>query len=589
MSRKTKKSASRSKLKKLGLLTRVTAAGLCFALMSGCGTTYHKKKVDKQIYGSIEEMQKQVFGEAENFTIDTRYSRRDPNEILADELIKERMEEGVLKLTLDDALKIAVEYSREYQTQKETLFVSALNLSDSEFSFANVFDLRSRPNIERESNGDIRGSVANDAGVSRALISGGRLSAALANDLVRYFTGDPRRELINTLSVDFSRPLLRGAGKDIVGETLKQAERNVIYSVRNYAFFQRSFAIGVVNDFFSMLGRKATVRNNYEDFQSRVISVARARERSKFIESPEALQLAIQEELSRKNRYIQSVTEYLNALDNFKQRLGIPITVEIYLDDSALKELEELGIQEFQMDPENSFAIAVETHLELLNDIDRYEDSKRKIKVAANDLLPGLDVNSSASLNWEDEENYREFDVDEVRANMGLRLDLPVNRWIERNRYRRRLIDFEAALRRLAAALDLKRVQIEAGFRDLETDRLVYANNVLGVENAIRRVSEQELKNEAGLSTQQTLIDAQNALIIEKNQLIQSLTSYLRNRLAVQLDIGLIDTEVQKFWLNTDLLAQAGSKMKSDPQQTDEADRVITPAELFKETNERAL
>jgi hypothetical protein len=40
------------------------------------------------------------------------------------------------------------------------------------------------------------------------------LSASLANDILRYYTGDPRRSLISILTVNLSQPLLRGFGRN---------------------------------------------------------------------------------------------------------------------------------------------------------------------------------------------------------------------------------------------------------------------------------------------------------------------------------------------------------------------------------------
>ena len=576
------KGTSATRMKKHGFVSRSLIAGLCIAFSAGCSTTHYKNKADKEIYSTIEEMQKQVFGEADDFSINTRYSNRDPKEILAAELIQERMEEGKLKLNLEDALKIAVEFSREYQTEKENLYFAALRLSDTEYSFSNIFGLTGSPNIERESGGSIRGEAANQARVDRFMKSGGRMSATLANDLVRYFTGDPRRGLANTLSVSLTQPLLRGAGRDIVSENLTQAERNLVYAIRDYSFFQHEFAVGIVNSYYSLLGNKDTIRNNYKNFESRVGSRKRAAERSKFMDRPIATQLAVQAELQSKNSYINSVTRYLNSLDAFKLTLGIPLTVDVVLDDSALRELEAAGMQEIQLESDEAYKIAVETHLPLLNEIDRFEDSKRKIKVAANDLLPGLDIDSSATLDWDKEENYRDFDVDEVRANMGLTLDLPFDRWRERNDYRETLIRFESQIRSLARTLDQKRNEIEVGLRNLEGNRNVYQNNVLEVKNAKDRETEQRLRADAGQSDQQTLIDAQNDLIRAENDLVSTLVKLLRDRLQLRLDIGVIETSSEKFWLQHQILAQGLTEPAKPLPEPVVGEGVITPEELFK-------
>jgi outer membrane protein TolC len=271
-------------------------------------------------------------------------------------------------------------------------------------------------------------------------------------------------------------------------------------------------------------------------------------------------------------------------LDTFKQTLGIPLTIDVFLDDSSMRELEAAGMKEITVDADKVFGVAVERHLSLLNEIDRFEDIKRKIKVAANDLLPGLDIKSSAGLDWDDEENYREFDVEEVKASLGLKLDLPIDRWVERNDYRKALISFESQIRSLARTLDTKRNEIEVGLRNLELNRNVYMNNVLEIRNAEERMKEQRMREQAGGADPQTLIDARNDLIEAENNLVSTLVDLLGDRLALQLNVGVIDTDPEKFWLQTQILASDPNET-AETQVSPEASRdVVSPEELFKET-----
>src|SRR6185436_321795 len=73
------------------------------------------------------------------FTIETPYSQRKPIEILADELIEDRMQTNRRVLTVDDALQMAVLHSREYQTAKEQLYLKALSLTGAKHAFSPQF------------------------------------------------------------------------------------------------------------------------------------------------------------------------------------------------------------------------------------------------------------------------------------------------------------------------------------------------------------------------------------------------------------------------------------------------------------------
>jgi len=570
----------------MNLTIRILLPAIVGAILVGvgCSTTYHKEKADDENYEIIRQIEADVFGETNEFTIDTKYSGRDPQVFLPQELIDGRRATNVLRLNLDSALDTAFKNSRAYQRQKEDLYLAAVNLSNRRNAFSSIWSGRANPDIEREADGDVklRSRSATSLGVSKRIFrTGGTITAGLANDVLRFVTGNPRRSLANTLSVSISQPLLRGFGKrSPIAENLIQAERNVIYEVREYDQFQRSFSVDVVNDYFDLLGLKNTIRNNYANYISRSNATVRAQARGG-IERPINFQLALQAELNQKNSYIDSVTRYRTALDRFKDRLSIPLTSELFLEDGPFGELEKLGLAPLEFTTAEAYGLAVEKHLPTLSEIDRFEDSKRKILVAANQLKTGLDLEGSATLAWDKEEDYQKFDVDQVRANMGLALDLPLNRVSERNSYRSSLIDFERQARSLEQTLDSRRNVIELGFRTLKQRRQNYENNELGVKIAKERVLEMMIRVEQGNIDQQSLIDAENSLIREQNSRVTAIVDYQQARLQLLLDIGMLDTDTAQFWLPKD--AAANQPAVLDDIESVRSAPITSPAKLFQE------
>ena len=59
-----------------------------------------------------------------------------------------------------------------------------------------------------------------------------------------------------------------------------------------------------------------------------------------------------------------------------------------------------------------AYQLAVERQLQILNAIDQFEDKKRKIRVAADGLRPGLDFSAGASIESERPTDYTKFDPD---------------------------------------------------------------------------------------------------------------------------------------------------------------------------------
>src|SRR5207247_3546500 len=103
--------------------------------------------------------------------------------------------------------------------------------------------------ITRSEVGEQPASVRSHAGLDHLLKTGGTLSVKLANDILRYYTGDPRRSVLSAVSLDLFQPLLRGFGHNNAAvESLTQAQRNVIYAIRNFGFSQKDCALEIVND-----------------------------------------------------------------------------------------------------------------------------------------------------------------------------------------------------------------------------------------------------------------------------------------------------------------------------------------------------
>jgi outer membrane protein TolC len=557
---------------------------LATVLVAGCSAHYYHDQADREVYGIIQSVEGQVFGHTNAFTINTPYSNRDPKTIVPPEIIEDRLATNRRVLSLNEALDLAAAQSRRYQNEKENLYLSALSLTGARYEFGPQFFANSRGQYDRSPDGQRSGSVSSQIGVDQLLKTGGSLGVSLANDLLHYYTGSPREEVINTLSVNLMQPLLRNFGRDNAAvERLTQAERNVVYAVRSYSFFQNQFAIDIVNQYFRLLAQKNIIRNNYTNYLSQVQSTKRLEARSKDRESINAVDLARQSQLDARNSYVNSVAAYFNDLDQFKILLGIPITERIFLDDLELERLRSIGLIPAQVDANLAFKRATERQFEILNSIDRFEDAKRKIHVAANQLKADLNVFANASLASDPPTDYTQFDFDKIRYTAGVQLNLPLDRLRERNNYRATLVSFEAELRNLALDLDNLKDTIDRSLRLLEQRRQNYLTDKNGLELANRRVLSNELLLKAGRAEVRDLVDAQNAQIRAQNDLITDLVSYQETRLQLLQEIGVIETESDDFWFKSHLENEPGiaSAPAARPGELPR-EEVLSPDQIFK-------
>lgn len=579
-------------------------AGLVLAtfLLAGCSAKHYRRAADKEVYGILQAYEQQVLGETNAFTVNTRYSDRAPKDIPPSEIISDRTATNRRVINLEEALRLAVLHSREYQTEKERLYLEALSLTGARYEFTPQFIANSTAQVEgfestvtQTKNGEprrvdthtLRGSVGSQVGVSQLLKTGGQLSLALGNDLVRYFTGKPdgvaRNSAINILSVNLSQPLLAGFGiNNPLVEALTQAERDVVYAIRTFSVYQEQFAVDTVNSYFDLLTLKDIVRNNYRNYTNRVEFTVYLDARSVDRERKSNVDDARTAELSARTSYINSLASYMTQLDAFKIRLGLPIAEDLFLDDRDLDNLIQAGLPQVNLSREAAFKLALQNQLEILNAIDRFEDSKRKVRVAADQLRAELGLFSNASLSSEGPDDYSNFDPDKIRYTAGVRLNLPIDRLRQRNTYRATLISFESQIRSLGLVLDNYKNRIDRGLRTIEQARLNYLNGLESLNVAKRRVENNSMLLEAGRATPRDLREAQDSLIDAENTLSVLYAAYLNARLGLMVNIGVIEIEPASFWLQDPLKERLTPELRGEPPLR-MPDNQVLPPELFLE------
>ncbi len=179
-------------------------------------------------------------------------SKPDPELVASGDAEVVRSIPTIEDLTLEQAIELTNIHNRDYQTQIENLYISALQLSFDQFQF-NVRYLGlggQKPssslayiNVPTETDAL---SLTNRAGASQLLPSGGQWVVELANNTLWLFQGQNRTSSSSVLTYQLTQPLLLGAGRKIVLEGLTQSERDVLYNARALARYRKGLFSTVV-------------------------------------------------------------------------------------------------------------------------------------------------------------------------------------------------------------------------------------------------------------------------------------------------------------------------------------------------------
>ena len=540
----------------------------------GCQTEGHRADADAEVLAILNERSRQILGEEAGTNLVSTTVGERPDTVSPARIIQERFADGGRTLTLPAALEMAERHNRSYQLQRETLYLQALSLTGTRHKFvwnpSSTVDL----GIARQTDGGLRGDSDADVSVQKLFQTGASVTATLANDLVLYFDGKPK---VPDLTLKLTQPLLRGAGAEIAAEVLTQAERDVVYAVRDYSHYQKTFAIETVGEYFRVLQDKDAVRNSYNNY----LNLQKARDRAEAMAEAERLaryqvDQARQSELSARVKYLKAVESYRQALDSFKQRLSLPLGEALRLEDRALTDLVAQGLTPLELDERHGYLMAVTNRLDVLNEVDRFEDAQRKVRVAASDLKPGLDVVVDASLK---KQFYSSFSPEEFASTSGLKLKLPLNQLTERNAYRTSLINFEKQMRKLATELDSLRENIREGIRALEQERENYFIQKAALDLARQQVEVMPLLLQNDDADIRDQLEAQADLVEAQNDVTSAVVDYHVARWNLLKNLGALSVEGEQFWLKNQSVS--GSSTADNPETAEILPEVITPEQVF--------
>lgn len=261
-------------------------------------------------------------------------------------------DKGRLALDPDRAVELALVNSREYQTNLEALYQAALNLSLNRFEFSLHWFGHTGATLAHSGAGGLPGgesntlTVDNGLGFTRSLAAGGQLLVDFANSFVWEYTAGGGRLMPSSLVVNLVQPLLRGAGREVRLETLTQSERDLLYAVRNFARFRKTFWADITTraGYLDLLLRLQNVRNqkanlvSQEQFYRLHLALLEGGKVSR-VQVDQVFRGYLDARLS----VAQAEASYQTGLDDFKIRLGLPPLIPVELDEAQLSQFELLA------------------------------------------------------------------------------------------------------------------------------------------------------------------------------------------------------------------------------------------------------
>lgn len=516
-------------------------------LLQGCFTPPElRDRADRDAYALIDARRKQLFDEDSPFSLPSptaAFGRepRDPEDWTMREKVLAGAVQGVGPLNVVGALSIAAENSEQVQREQESLYRSALDLTLEQWRFGYRYDAGADGGASGEINGNLgTASKGFSASVTRVLGTGAVILADVGANLFRVVSTGDGWDGITSLGLSITQPLLKGTGELVTLEPLRQSERTLIYAVRAYERFRRTYAVDVSDRVYRVQQSLDQLNNERLNFEN--LKILRVRN-ERLAEAGELSEVqadqARQDELGSQNRLVALQGNTERQLDSFKVFLGLPVECDLFFEEGILRrlEVESPVLNELRDDVAVEFALA--NRLDVMTSFDLVQDAARKEAIARDALRAGLSVRASMN-EVTAEGKVLNYSFSDAIWSAGVDVDLPVDLLPLRNAWRRAELTLVDTRRRYERSLDDVTVSVRDALRRARNSYKSFKIQEGAVTLSERRVRGAELSLEAGEAITRDLLEAQSSLRSSRDSATAARISFTLALLELWLELELL-------------------------------------------------
>lgn len=283
------------------------------------------------------------------------------------------LENGNVLLDLETSMKLALLHSREFQAQKEELYLSALNVTYERFR------LQPKPFF------GVSGEVADvgegsesaldsriQAGLTGVAQQGATWVVSLASRLSVELSEGTAEVGGSLANLTITQPLLKGASKRIYRERLTLAERRLLNDARSMEQFRQGFFLGLatgsnpsrgpgqsglvsssaqfsssVSGYLGLLQDAQKIRNQEANVAKLKDSLAQLDAAFEAGRIGNRLQVdqARQALFGGQSALLASKASFESRLDGFKQSMGLPPNLRVQVDEGYVEQFRLTDVQ----------------------------------------------------------------------------------------------------------------------------------------------------------------------------------------------------------------------------------------------------
>jgi len=455
--------------------------------------------------------------------------------VLSCRSVAQASEPPVIRLTLADAIKAAVENNLEVRAERYTpaqqeaeyqksrgIYDPTLQLLASYADATNVSSFYLSP-PDRQADR----SAQLNAGLSQLFFTGGTVSLGFNNSYNRTdatTTVGLDSYWYSSLGLTVSQPLLKNFGREATELAIDTARLGKYASIEQFNSRLSATVAQVRTEYFTLysLREELEVKKVSLELARKILTETQARVKAGVMPAMEILN-AEYGVASREKELIDAERAVSDQADLLRQLLQLDRTGEVVIAETPSK-------ARYEVSEQDQIRLALELRPEIRELKRNLELLELQTRVSHNRTLP--DVTLSASAATTGLAGTYPKDVDRLGSgeysnwNVGLALAFPLGNRAADNDYRKNRLKVEQAALRLRNQQELVSNEVRSAVRAVEANYKQLEVADRGRAFAEERFKAFVRKAEVGLATNKDVLDVENDLATAKNNQIKAQTAY---------------------------------------------------------------
>jgi outer membrane protein len=436
-------------------------------------------------------------------------------------------EEVPVALSLDDAIKLALEHNMSLQSARDR--VSSANISLE--AAKSEFGIKIRPELSGlfQQTEDMTQSYT--LRVSKLFHIGGELSlqakTAIDKSLGNQYQTD--------LTIAYTQPLLKGRGKLVTTDGLVSAERSTRSQYRSLVLAQQQLMINVATAYYGILRDQMLSEVNERALEraKTLLQAAEAKLKIGMASKMDVFRAELQV-LTSENGLVDAKESLDNTKRHFNLLLGVNLETEFVLST-------KLDYNPITIAQDVLLHQAMENRLEIQDAYDSVNDAERRMKIARQNLYPPLDVSIQYTLSGEGDAFEQSLDLEDSRWGIGINSSFNLDSARDRADYQQAQLAYDGAIRSLQSVeQDVMLEVLQTVTTVNQAQARVYFQEQ-SVNQAEKQLELAELRYKKGLSSNLDVIDAEEAFIKAKTNYYSAIGQHLIAKMKLKQVTGSLE------------------------------------------------